>query len=167
MTMTLNQSTALFTDKQDVESSNIATVYYDADTLSLYVKFHNGSIAAYTGVAKVTYETLIEAQSVGRTYNQLIKGRFRGLNGDVTLKPRLLETPVATTVSNFTGTANWYLDNIAGQVDGQDHTYGNKKFKITLQTVTERTIEVSAASMEEAVTNLDVDGKVVKVEWVL
>lgn len=54
-----------------VESSNIHSMAHEAN--DLYVKFHSGKIYRYQGVPLATFNTLLEAESVGRTFNQEVK----------------------------------------------------------------------------------------------
>lgn len=56
---------------QTVESSNIAAIAHDGDTLG--VRFKNGSEYQYAGVSPVLFEQLISAASIGRTFHELIK----------------------------------------------------------------------------------------------
>ena len=54
-----------------VESSNIASVGYEADTLG--VVFRHGGEFHYEGVSEEVYLQLRDAESVGRAFHQLIK----------------------------------------------------------------------------------------------
>lgn len=58
---------------REVESSNIAALAHSGTTLA--VKFHNGTEYHYSGVPVEIFDQLIQAASVGRTFNELIKSR--------------------------------------------------------------------------------------------
>jgi hypothetical protein len=60
-----------------VTSSNLSSMGYDEDTSTMAVQFNNGSVYSYQDVSKETYETVLHADSVGSTFNQLIvKGGY-------------------------------------------------------------------------------------------
>jgi hypothetical protein len=173
MTMT-DERVNTFTDKTDVDSSNLKTVYYNKDRFELFVEFHNGSIAGYRSVPSIVYAALVDATSAGRYYNQKIRGLYTGIPVGKLL-PTILAATQTTDVtkaenvtSSFTSVANTYLSDTRGRVEGQPATSNDKRFKVTVEQtrVTRETVEVSGATMEDALANLDVDGKVVRVEWV-
>lgn len=56
---------------QSVESSNISALAHKGSTLG--VKFTNGSEYHFENVPSVIFDQLIDAASVGRTFNELIK----------------------------------------------------------------------------------------------
>lgn len=56
-----------------VLSSHIAAVGHDGDFL--YVEFIDGKIARYPGVPTDAVNQLREAPSVGRTFNELVRGK--------------------------------------------------------------------------------------------
>ena len=58
---------------QPVTSSNVAAVGYDADTLTLAVEFLNGSTYHYSNVSEATFNDLLNAESVGKYLNMMIK----------------------------------------------------------------------------------------------
>lgn len=64
-------------DFVEIKSSNIAALRYtqhpDTNMGVLGVKFHSGAIYEYFGVEPVVYETLLKAESVGATFNKLVK----------------------------------------------------------------------------------------------
>lgn len=60
-----------------VNSSNLSSVGYDAQTATLEVAFHNGGIYQYDGVPASTYAGLMAASSHGSYLAQYIKGRYR------------------------------------------------------------------------------------------
>lgn len=57
-----------------VTSSSVGAIGYDAGTLQ--VEFKNGGDYIYFGVPQVKFEKLKEAQSVGRAYHDLIRGKY-------------------------------------------------------------------------------------------
>lgn len=56
---------------QSVTSSNISEIGHEDETLS--VRFKNGTEYHYSNVPKGIFAQLVEAASVGRTFNELIK----------------------------------------------------------------------------------------------
>ena len=62
----------------EVKSSNIAAVGYDKDELRyVYIRFLNGSVYRYDGVSDEHYEGMMHADSVGRYFNEHIKGAYQ------------------------------------------------------------------------------------------
>jgi hypothetical protein len=56
-----------------VESSNIEALgYYDGASV-MTVKFKNGSIYDYAKVPPEVYKSILEAESVGSTFNKTVK----------------------------------------------------------------------------------------------
>lgn len=64
-------------DRMLVQSSNVAEVGYDADTMTLEVLFKNGSLYQYFDVPQQVYEELLHAESVGRFLSAQIKNVYR------------------------------------------------------------------------------------------
>ena len=62
---------------QDVVSSNIGAVGYDAKKKILHVQFTHGGTYLYSGVPEQVYKTLLESDSVGTYFSQNIKGVYR------------------------------------------------------------------------------------------
>lgn len=62
-----------------VKSGNLAEVGYDMPTLTLEVKFHNGSIYKYWPIGRYTYDALMGAKSIGSYFAREIKGKT-GIN---------------------------------------------------------------------------------------
>ena len=60
-----------------VVSSYVASVGYDAHTMTLEVEFTKGSVYQYFDVPGTEYHALISAPSVGTYLNQNIKTRYR------------------------------------------------------------------------------------------
>jgi KTSC domain len=59
-----------------VSSSMVNTLGYDEDNQILQVEFHNGAIYQYSEVDEDTWEDFCQAESVGRFYNEEIKGKY-------------------------------------------------------------------------------------------
>lgn len=78
--------TEYFTEKSEANSTSIDTVYYNKDSHRLWVKFLNGNLAGYSGVTQAVYNEFKGAVSLGRYYNNWIKGQYPGLNSDVNLQ---------------------------------------------------------------------------------
>ncbi len=64
-------------NRTPVSSSNVASVGYDQNTMTLEVEFMKGSVYQYFDVPESEYSNLIGAESVGRYLNQNIKGNYR------------------------------------------------------------------------------------------
>jgi hypothetical protein len=64
-------------DRTPVTSSNVASVGYDPDTMTLEVEFNEGWVYQYFDVPDAEYRNLVSAKSVGTYLNQNIKGRYR------------------------------------------------------------------------------------------
>jgi hypothetical protein len=60
-------------ERLPVQSSNLVSVGYDPETLTLEIEFHNGGIYQYIGVPPEIYEGLISAGSKGTFFHQFIK----------------------------------------------------------------------------------------------
>ena len=70
---------------QDVESSNVSSVAYDPESMTLAVRFISNagaSLYTYDGVGEKSYDELINASSIGRYLNQAIKGSYPYLKHD-------------------------------------------------------------------------------------
>lgn len=63
--------------RTSVNSSNVAEVGYDASTMTLEVKFNNGSIYQYFDVPETVYQGLMRASSVGTYLSSQIKNNYR------------------------------------------------------------------------------------------
>ncbi|EGR5121793.1 KTSC domain-containing protein [Vibrio cholerae] len=63
-------------ERTAVSSSNLVSVGYDADSMTLEVEFNNG-IYQYYDVPEYIYEELMSATSAGSYLHQNIKGSFR------------------------------------------------------------------------------------------
>lgn len=63
-------------ERKAVESSQVKAVGYDPATKVLEVEFHSGAIYQYPGAEPDVYEGLMNAESVGRFFNQNVKFSF-------------------------------------------------------------------------------------------
>lgn len=61
---------------QQVASSNIAAVAYDAEKQILGVQFHRSGIYHYEGVPADVHESLLNADSVGKYFIANIKNAY-------------------------------------------------------------------------------------------
>lgn len=58
------------------ESSQIDSAEYDQKTKTLTVTFKRGSVYQYADVPMCVWVDLIEAKSIGKLFNQIIKGVY-------------------------------------------------------------------------------------------
>lgn len=78
-----------YTHRADVDSSLAETIYYNDKNYTLAIEFvdewrSNKPSAFYSAVPKNIYDSLVASDSIGRTYNTLIKSQFQSLsNGTV------------------------------------------------------------------------------------
>ncbi len=56
-----------------VQSSNLASVGYDATSSTLEIEFHSGGIYQYDGVPQEIYDGLLSADSKGKYFHRNIK----------------------------------------------------------------------------------------------
>jgi KTSC domain len=56
-----------------VKSSMIRSIGYNAETLTLEVEYNGGTLYHYEGVAPDQYKAIMEAESVGKYFNQIRK----------------------------------------------------------------------------------------------
>jgi len=64
-------------NRTPVTSSNVMSVGYDRNTLTLEVEFKTGSVYQYFDVPEAVYQELMSAASVGTYLNQNIKNSYR------------------------------------------------------------------------------------------
>ena len=64
-------------ERVPVSSSNIASVGYDPNSLTLEVEFNSGTVYQYFDVPQNVYEALMSTSSKGGFLNNQIKGVFR------------------------------------------------------------------------------------------
>jgi hypothetical protein len=63
-------------ERQQVESSNLASIGYDAENEILEVEFNHGGIYQYFDVPENVYEELMNADSHGRYFVHNIKDDY-------------------------------------------------------------------------------------------
>lgn len=54
-------------------SSQIAAMTHNSETSEMFIKFHNGTIYKYQNVPEDIYKKILTAESVGSTFNKLVK----------------------------------------------------------------------------------------------
>lgn len=64
-------------NRESVTSSNIASIGYDPDSLTLEIEFKNGSIYQYFDVPQNVFDAFRTADSKGSFLASQIKGNFR------------------------------------------------------------------------------------------
>lgn len=64
-------------DRENVTSSNISSIGYDAESQTLEIEFLNGAIYQYFDVPEQVHAELMAADSVGAFLARNIKGSFR------------------------------------------------------------------------------------------
>lgn len=64
-------------ERQAVSSSNIASIGYDVESLTLEIEFLNSSIYQYFDVPEYHFTGIMQADSHGRYLAQNIKGVYR------------------------------------------------------------------------------------------
>ena len=69
-TLMLNKAFALM---KSVESTNIAQMGYDEENRELFVQFMDKSIYVYFNVIPIVYQKLINAESLGKEFANLVK----------------------------------------------------------------------------------------------
>jgi hypothetical protein len=63
-------------ERTPVNSSNVQSVGYDADSQVLEVEFNSGAIYQYAGVPKSEHDALMNSDSKGKYLHANIKNRF-------------------------------------------------------------------------------------------
>ena len=63
-------------DVENVQSSVLASVGYDADRKILEVRFRSGRIYQYFDVPPAIYKKLLSASSVGSYFNKVVRARY-------------------------------------------------------------------------------------------
>ena len=64
-------------DRIPVQSSNVAEVGYDRDSMVLEILFHSGSVYQHFDVPEGLFREMLQADSVGRFFNQQIRNSYR------------------------------------------------------------------------------------------
>lgn len=60
-----------------IQSSNLAEVGYDTDSMMLEVLFHNGTVYQFFDVPEALYLEMMQSDSKGKFFNTQIKNSFR------------------------------------------------------------------------------------------
>ena len=60
-------------NREPVESSNIASIGYDADTRTLQIEFNGGAVYNYHPVTEDGHRSLISAPSIGKYFSANIR----------------------------------------------------------------------------------------------
>jgi len=63
--------------RERVQSSNLKSVGYDAETKTLEVEFHDGDVYQYFNVPAVVHRDLLHAPSIGQYFSFFIKTTYR------------------------------------------------------------------------------------------
>ncbi len=63
-------------DMIPVSSQNLAAVGYNADSKTLFIKFHKGGTYAYDNVPESVYRGLMSASSKGKYHKAYIKNSY-------------------------------------------------------------------------------------------
>ena len=64
-------------EMKSVDSSNVDSVGYDAETKTLHVKFKSGGVYHYHGVEPEAHSALMNAESIGWHLGTHIKGKHK------------------------------------------------------------------------------------------
>jgi hypothetical protein len=64
------------TPMHPVKSSQISYIGYDEDSKELFVTFKNGSTYKYEDVPKNRYEQLMNCESIGKYFGEMIKNVY-------------------------------------------------------------------------------------------
>ena len=63
-------------DRQPVESSNIASVGYEADSMTLEVEFLSGAVYQYQGVPEYAFQEFLGSPSKGAYFSEFIRNVY-------------------------------------------------------------------------------------------
>ena len=64
---------------QEVDSSSIAAVAYDARTMTLGIRFHGQREYHYSRVPAVEYQQLLTTESIGRYFVKRIRNEYTAI----------------------------------------------------------------------------------------
>ncbi|MFD1000354.1 KTSC domain-containing protein [Ohtaekwangia kribbensis] len=64
-------------ERINVQSTNIASIGYDASTMTLEIEFLNGNVYQYLDVPQSVSDALMATQSYGQYLAEHIKGKYR------------------------------------------------------------------------------------------
>ncbi len=65
-------------ERKTVDSSNIASIGYDAETATMHVEFHSGRVYEYADVPAEEHANLLAAPSVGGHFSKHIRPHYSG-----------------------------------------------------------------------------------------
>ena len=63
-------------ERISVNSSNVSSVGYDANSQTLEIEFNNGGVYQYSGVPESVYEGMMGADSKGKYFHANIKNTY-------------------------------------------------------------------------------------------
>ena len=63
-------------ERISVNSSNVSSVGYDADSQTLEIEFNSGGVYQYSGVPESVYEGMMGADSKGKYFHANIKNTY-------------------------------------------------------------------------------------------
>ena len=63
-------------DREDFESTTLASATYDRQQNQLQVDFRDGSRYTYSAVTPTVFQDLVSSPSKGKFFNRHIRGRF-------------------------------------------------------------------------------------------
>jgi hypothetical protein len=63
-------------ERTPVDSTNLASVGYDAAARVLEIEFHSGGVYRYREVPRAVFDALLAAESKGRYFLEHIRGKF-------------------------------------------------------------------------------------------
>jgi len=63
--------------RNEVSSSNIASIGYDSDSETLEIEFKGGGVYRYEGVPKEVYAKLMDASSKGKYFHAYIRDIYK------------------------------------------------------------------------------------------
>lgn len=69
--------------RYSVKSSNISTIGYDPQTQNLEIEFKGGTVWTYHDVSESTYNSLMNADSVGGYFQKHIRNEYKATKGVV------------------------------------------------------------------------------------
>jgi hypothetical protein len=64
-------------ERTPVQSSNIASVGHEGDTLE--IEFRNGGVFRYPGVVEEVFKGMLAAPSIGKHFHSHIRPKFKGV----------------------------------------------------------------------------------------
>ncbi|WP_308798970.1 KTSC domain-containing protein [Agromyces silvae] len=64
-------------ERTAVESSNVISIGYQPDTLTMEMEFKGGNVYQYFDVPEHVFDGIIRAPSVGRFFHEQVRGIYR------------------------------------------------------------------------------------------